>query len=336
MVTIIHPRSEWFACAQLLQAGQLVALPSETVYGLAGDATSEVVCRSIYAVKNRAQDNPFIAHIATSEQLLEIAPKANEAALTLLAAFSPGPLTVVVPSGKMVCAVATAGLASVAVRVPDHALMRQVIAQVGKPLAAPSANLSGRPSPTSATMVYDELAGRVPAILDGGECRVGIESTVVSCLGSHVQILRSGAISLAQLQQCLGFSEVSYAPAVAEILSPGQKYAHYQPKAQVVLLPSDASLTWLEALELPAHRIGVLLCRQRLASMPSGWQVRTFDTVEEYAQQLYKTFHEFDKVGVSYIFASLPSDVGVGKALQDRLYRAAAGAILTIEGIEYE
>ncbi len=335
MLTRIYAETEWLACAELLKEGQLVALPTETVYGLAGDATSDAVCRAIYAVKNRAHDNPFIVHISSGDQLLDIAPTANEAALTLLARFGPGPLTVVVPNGKVVGAVATAGLASVAVRIPDHELMRKVIAHVGHPLAAPSANLSGRPSPTTAAMVYDELSGRIPAILNGGGCRVGIESTVVSCLGSKVQILRAGAISLEHLQACLGFAQVEYAPQVAEILSPGQKYAHYQPHAQVVLMPEDVPVFWLENLGLTG-KVGVLWYGASKPKIPPGLLVLSCNTLEEYAQQLYSAFHQFDKEGVSYIFASLPIAQGVGKALQDRLYRAAAGATLTIKGIKYE
>jgi L-threonylcarbamoyladenylate synthase len=335
MVTRIYSETEWLACVQLLGNHKLVALPTETVYGLAGDATSETVCSSIYTVKNRAPDNPFIVHIATRDQLREIAPVANEAALTLLTEFAPGPLTVVVPNGRAVCSVATANLTSVAIRIPDHELMRKVIAHFGRPLAAPSANLSGRPSPTTAQMVLSELTGRIPAILDGGACRVGIESTVVSCLGTKVQILRAGAITLEQLQNSLGFDEVSYAPPMADILSPGQKYAHYQPKAQVVLLINDRAPQWLENLELSA-KVGVLLYGQTLPPTPNHWQVCTFATLEQYAQQLYSSFYQFDRDGVKYIFASLPTELGVGKALQDRLYRAAAGAILTIKGIEYE
>jgi L-threonylcarbamoyladenylate synthase len=288
------------AAVQLLLAGQPVALPTETVYGLACILTEDAAAK-VFALKGRPADNPFIVHIASFAGLREVAADIPGPARALTRAFWPGPLTLVLPRRASVPALITAGLPSVAVRCPGHALAREIITAAG-PLAAPSANISGRPSPTSAAHVLAELD--VP-VVDGGPCAVGLESTVVSLLGPVPRLLRPGAVTLEQLQACVG--RVDAPPQDEERpASPGQKYRHYAPKTRLVITSGERPPgAWLIAPEADAARM-------------DGARVIPYT-----ARTLYDVLRRVDTLGVSEVCVLLPAPLGEGLALCDRLRRAA-------------
>ena len=236
----ITPESVALA-AKLLQQGELVALPTETVYGIAADARNGAAVRNIFVAKGRPQDNPLIVHVTGPEMLPGLVSEVPERAQLLMAAFCPGPLTIIMPRGPEVADECCAGLDTVGIRMPSHPVARAVIQQSGCAFAAPSANLSGKPSPTNAQDVFTDMDGRLPLILDGGECDVGVESTVVSVVGDKPTLFRPGHITLEDLERALG-EEVEVSKAILEKLpegavvrSPGMKYKHYAPDAQVIV-----------------------------------------------------------------------------------------------------
>ena len=231
--------------AELLQKGELVALPTETVYGIAADARNGEAVKKIFEAKGRPQDNPLIVHIYGMEMLKGIVSEVPDRAYKLAKAFWPGPLTMVMPRGGEVSDVTCAGLDTVGVRMPSHPVVQAVIKASGVAFAAPSANLSGKPSPTNAQDTLVDMDGRLPLILDGGESAVGVESTVVAVTGEHPMLLRPGYVTKEQMEEVLG-EEVLVSPAILEKLkdgevarSPGMKYKHYAPKAQVTILRGD-------------------------------------------------------------------------------------------------
>ena len=228
--------------AALLQKGELVALPTETVYGIAADARNGEAVKKIFVAKGRPQDNPLIVHVTGPEMLPGLVSEVPERAQLLMAAFCPGPLTIIMPRGPEVAAECCAGLDTVGIRMPSHPVVQAIIRQSGCAFAAPSANLSGKPSPTNAQDVFTDMDGRLPLILDGGECAVGVESTVISVVGEKPTLFRPGHITLEELERALG-EEVEVSKAILEKLpegavvrSPGMKYKHYAPKADVTLL----------------------------------------------------------------------------------------------------
>ena len=225
--------------AELLRQGELVALPTETVYGIAADARNGEAVKKIFVAKGRPQDNPLIVHIAGPDMLPGLVSEVPERAQLLMAAFCPGPLTIIMPRGPEVAAECCAGLDTVGIRMPSHPVVQAIIRQSGCAFAAPSANLSGKPSPTNAQDVFTDMDGRLPLILDGGECAVGVESTVISVVGEKPTLFRPGHITLEELERALG-EEVEVSKAILEKLpegavvrSPGMKYKHYAPKADV-------------------------------------------------------------------------------------------------------
>jgi len=228
--------------AELLRRGELVALPTETVYGIAADARNGEAVSKIFVAKGRPQDNPLIVHVTGPEMLHGLVSEVPERAQLLMAAFCPGPLTIIMPRGPEVAAECCAGLDTVGIRMPSHPVARAVIEASGCAFAAPSANLSGKPSPTNAQDVFTDMDGRLPLIRDGGECDWGVESTVVSVVGEKPTLFRPGHITLEDLERALG-EEVEVSKAILEKLpegavvrSPGMKYKHYAPKADVTLL----------------------------------------------------------------------------------------------------
>ena len=228
--------------ARLLRAGEVVGIPTETVYGLAANALSDEAVPKIFAAKGRPQDNPLISHIASLDMLPMVVREVPGAAYRLAEAFWPGPLTLILPRSKTVADSVCAGLDTASVRMPSHPVALAVIRAAGVPLAAPSANLSGSPSPTTAADVLADMEGKIPLILDGGACSVGVESTVISLAGAQPVLLRPGYITKEQLEDAMGCA-VALSDAVLHKLkdgesaaSPGMKYKHYAPKADVTIL----------------------------------------------------------------------------------------------------
>lgn len=304
--------------ARLLGAGRLVAIPTETVYGLAADASEPGAVAAIYAAKERPRFNPLIAHLpdaatARREGIFD------ETAATLAKAFWPGPLTLVVPTapGGSVCDLARAGLPSVALRVPGHPLARDILSRVGRPIAAPSANRSGRISPTSAAHVLADLDGRIAAVLDGGTCPVGVESTVVACLGGPPRLLRPGGITRADLRRVLGIDPVTGPSDDDRPIGPGLLASHYAPRAGVRL----------DVRQVEPGEAVLLFGDYRPAGLADAAAVETLSQrgdPAEAAARLFAAMHRLDASGASTIAVVPIPSTGLGEAINDRLNRAAA------------
>ena len=300
--------SEIAKAAMLLKSGGLVAFPTETVYGLGADATNDLAVAKIYEAKGRPQFNPLIAHVEDVEQAFGLA-EFSAAALTLAARFWPGPLTLVLPRkvGCTVSLLASAGLPSIALRVPQHALALELIRETGRPIVAPSANLSGRISPTTAAHVREGLGNKVEMILDGGPCAVGLESTVVSLLDETPRLLRAGGLAREIIEDALDRKlEVA---AAGPLHAPGQLESHYAPRAALRL----NAMQWHDG----EARLGFGPMDAPLNLSPSG-------NVVEAAANLFAMLHQLDAQGAKVIAVAPIVNKGLGEAINDRLRRAAA------------
>ena len=306
--------------AELLAQGQLVALPTETVYGLAADARSPEAVARIFEAKGRPAGNPLIVHIDSVEMAEGCVAALPRAAMQLANAFWPGPLSLVLPKAGSIPDIVTAGGKTVAVRCPAHPVMRAVLAKCGFPLAAPSANRSNCVSPTRAEHVVEQLGGRIPLVLDGGACDLGIESTVLDLTGDTPTLLRPGMISLGKLQGVLGSVVSAKIPTAAEPLkSPGQLKQHYSPKAKLILVEGDLDAVLRQA-DVMAHVIA------RTAS-PAVWSSERWhrlpDSAGDFARELYDTLHRCDRLGAETILVQPLPDGDEWTAVWDRLNRAA-------------
>ena len=323
--------------ARLLQQGELVALPTETVYGIAADARNGAAVRKIFAAKGRPQDNPLIVHICGMQMLRGIVAEVPPRARKLAAAFWPGPLTMVMPRGEEVSDVTCAGLDTVGVRMPSHPVVQAVIRASGVAFAAPSANLSGKPSPTNAQDTLADMDGRLPLILDGGESAVGVESTVVSVTGEHPVLLRPGYITKEQMEAVLG-EEVQVSPAILEKLkegevarSPGMKYKHYAPKAQVTILQGDFAAYRQYVAQHAGPGVWALCFDGEGAQLPVPYieYGRDHDGAAQ-AHHLFAALRELDRNGAQTVYARCPEQDGVSMAVYNRLIRAAAFRVVEL------
>ena len=323
--------------AKLLQQGELVALPTETVYGIAADARNGEAVKKIFEAKGRPQDNPLIVHICGMEMLHGIVSEVPERAKKLAAAFWPGPLTMVMPRGPEVSEVTCAGLDTVGVRMPSHPVVQAVIKASGVAFAAPSANLSGKPSPTNAQDVFTDMDGRLPLILDGGECDVGVESTVVSVVGDKPTLFRPGHITLEDLERALG-EEVEVSKAILEKLpegavvrSPGMKYKHYAPKADVTLL--NGTFEQFKAyVDAHADQNPSCLCftgEAEKLGVPCVEYGREGDGADQ-AKHIFRSLRALDEQGDAVVYARCPQKDGLSMAVYNRLIRAAAFRVIDL------
>lgn len=306
--------------AEFIKNGGVVAFPTETVYGLGGNVFNANAVGKIFAAKKRPADNPLIAHVANLEQIEELTSEIGENARRLIEAFFPGPLTLVLKRSAKVPLIATASLDTIGVRMPRHELAREFIAACGAPVVAPSANLSGRPSPTTWHAVVEDLDGRIDCILQGEETEIGLESTVVDCSAEIPVLLRQGAVSLDELR--------SVVPEAVELVgddreavakSPGLRHRHYSPRARVVLVgagPSEPP----PALTL-SGRFAYIGITERAAEFEV---LMVCGSVEEYAHALFEFFRKCDRAAIETIYCEAVSETGIGAALMDRLRRAAA------------
>jgi L-threonylcarbamoyladenylate synthase len=299
--------------AAIIRAGGIVAFPTETVYGLGADVFNAAAVARIFEAKRRPPDNPLIAHIAEMEQVELLAAEIPAGARSLMEAFFPGPLTLVLKKEPTVPKIATAGLDTIGVRMPRNAMAREFLAACGTPVAAPSANLSGRPSPTTWQAVLEDLSGRIDCVLQGEATEIGLESTVVDCTSDLPVILRAGAVSLEQLRAVVPAIDVSREADESTPRSPGLKHRHYAPSAQVVLVEtpegavSDGDTAYI-GLGVPEREFGlILVCRSS----------------EEYAQTVFEFFRECDRRGIGTIYCQAVPEKGIGVALMDRLRRAS-------------
>lgn len=323
--------------AELLQKGELVALPTETVYGIAADARNGEAVKKIFEAKGRPQDNPLIVHIYGMEMLKGIVSEVPDRAYKLAKAFWPGPLTMVMPRGGEVSDVTCAGLDTVGVRMPSHPVVQAVIKASGVAFAAPSANLSGKPSPTNAQDVFTDMDGRLPLILDGGECAVGVESTVISVVGEKPTLFRPGHITLEELERALG-EEVEVSKAILEKLpegavvrSPGMKYKHYAPKADVTLL--EGSFEQFKAyVDAHADQNPSCLCftgEAEKLGVPCVEYGREGDGADQ-AKHIFRSLRALDEQGDSVVYARCPRKDGLSMAVYNRLIRAAAFRVIKL------
>ena len=329
-----------YEAATVLKNGGLVVFPTETVYGLGGDATNPDAAQAIYAAKGRPSDNPLIIHVADPADAEPYAVTCD-AYYRLARHFMPGPLTVILPKKDTIPFSVTGGLDSVAVRCPSHPIARQLIQASGVPIAAPSANRSGRPSPTCAAHAIEDLCGRVDIILDGGDCEVGLESTIVKLEDNRGILLRPGAITPDDLRAVL--TDLSIAPAVTaalaqgeRVLSPGMKYRHYAPAAPLTLLEGkdeDVRAFLIRQAALPG--VGILCFDEEIPLMPANaslFPVGARHDLETQAHRLFAALRDADAAPhIEKLYAHLPPMEGLGLALYNRAIRAAAHTIVHID-----
>lgn len=322
--------------AELLKNGELVAIPTETVYGLAANALDSDAVAAIFKAKGRPQDNPLIVHIDTLDTVYTLCRDVPDDAKALMAMFWPGPLTVILPKADIVPAAVSPRLNTVAVRMPSHETARAIIREAGVPLAAPSANLSGSPSPTTAARVAADMDGRIAAIVDGGACEIGVESTVISLCGEVPRVLRPGGVTVEQLRRVLGAVEVDGAILApleegAVVASPGMKYQHYSPRAEVVIVKGDAAAF---AAYVNAHAgdgVGALCFdgEETALAVPFVSFGKRDDDLSQ-ASRLFEALREADDRSIYTLYAACPRTDGVGLAVYNRLLRAAAFRVVNI------
>ena len=326
--------------ADIVRMGGLVAFPTETVYGLGANGLDPHAVQAIYQAKGRPSDNPLILHIAAFSEVEKLACAIPAKAKLLMKQFWPGPLTIILKRSKIVPDIITAGLDTVAIRMPSNPIARQIIRLAGVPIAAPSANTSGRPSPTNARDVKADLEGKIDAIIDGGDCAIGLESTVVDCTTSIPTVLRPGGITLEMLRKVLG--EVAIDPALngAATLkprAPGMKYRHYAPAAPLRVIEAEPTellvilIREIQQAMQQGKKIGVLVASETVEILPSGIVIADYGSrsrPEQLAVNLFTLLRQFDEQEVDIIFAEGISEQGIGLAVMNRLRKAAGFQII--------
>lgn len=313
--------------ATLIRNGETVAFPTETVYGLGADARSEDAVKKIFQAKGRPSDNPLIVHVARKEQLFSLVKDAPSYVAALVEAFSPGPITYVLESAGKVAPTVTAGLHTVGVRIPDHPVALAILEEVNLPIAAPSANRSGRPSPTEAAHVAEDLTNKIAAIVDGGRTNVGIESTVVDCTGQVPLILRLGAIRAEDIAKVVGACDVyGKKESVIAPKSPGMKYVHYAPEVPLILVNKEKLEDVIRKYRTQGKKIGLLYASDDIAN----FQVEKITPIgrdeKDVAKRLYGLLRSFRRQDVDVIICEYPTFVQ-DDAILDRLERAATEII---------
>ena len=322
---------------KLLKAGEVVAVPTETVYGLAGDSCNEDAIKKIFKAKGRPSDNPLIVHISSLDMLDGIVREFNDDAKKLADAFWPGPLTIIMPKGNKICSETSAGLDSVGVRMPANEIAREIIKRSGVAFSAPSANLSGKPSPTTAKDVFVDMNGRIPLVIDGGVCFAGIESTVISVLGETPVILRPGIVTKEDIEKVLN-KEVLLAKEVTAgvandepVLSPGMKYKHYAPNAKVVIIKGSLE-KFVDFVRLHKQKNTFVMCfegEEKL--MPcSAIAYGKIDDPKSQAHRIFSILRELDNKKAEEVFVRCPEQTGVSLAVYNRLIRSAGFNVIEV------
>ena len=325
MVKVVRAsQAEIEAAVDALRDGELVAFPTETVYGLGANASNPAAVRKVYELKGRPPSHPVIVHIDQAKYLRRWVRELTPAAEKLAAAFWPGPLTLVLPRGENVQDVVTGGQDSVAIRIPSHPMARQLLDAFGGGIAAPSANRYGRLSATRAEHVEDEFGDAVKVVLDGGECQVGLESTIVSCLDGSVRLLRPGAVTLSQLRGVVG--EVQIGADKTSPRVPGSAPAHYAPATPLTIVPGGEIDALAESLSEGGQRIAVLAQRLPLKTYQYVTWINAGKRAEAFGHDLYANLRTLDKAGCARILVQeVPGDER-WDAIRDRLARGAVGA----------
>ena len=324
--------------ADIIKNGGLVAIPTETVYGLGANGLDEAAVARIFEAKGRPQDNPLILHISDASEMERFCHSIPQAAYDLADAFWPGPLTMVLPARDIVPKRTTGGLSTVGVRCPDHNVTREIIRLSGVPIAAPSANISGKPSTTTAAHVLHDHDGRIAAVVDGGASRVGVESTIVDLTDERPRLLRPGGIGPEQLMEVLGDLVVDKAVTAqidkdAVVKAPGMKYKHYAPASEVVIVAGtrEAAAKYIHAQFQPGDRV---LCFEEELPLYEGCAPLSYGQeahVETLSAGLFAALRELDDPSIHKVYARCPVGGGVAYAVQNRLKKAAAFRIIDPE-----
>ncbi|RFA36723.1 threonylcarbamoyl-AMP synthase [Virgibacillus dokdonensis] len=319
--------------SQLLQQGEIVAFPTETVYGLGANATNEQAVQKIFHAKGRPQDNPLIVHVADALQMESLVRYWPAYVDKLLAAYTPGPITFVLPSNDVCSAAVTAGLDTVGVRIPSHPVAHQLLSACQLPIAAPSANISGRPSPTSAQHVWHDLSDKIAGILDGGATGVGLESTVIDCTQDIPVILRPGGITKEQIEKVAGAVMVDPGLAVKneneQPKSPGMKYRHYSPEVPLWIVSgaSENLQSMIYRLQMEGKRVGVMGKDGTVERLQVEEIIKLGNTMEQVAANLYDALRTFKLGEVDIILCESFPEQGIGQAVMNRLTKAASRII---------
>ena len=320
--------------AKIIKNGGLVALPTETVYGLGANALDSDAVKKIFVAKGRPQDNPLIVHVDSIDMMLPLVEDFSDNARKLASRFWPGPLTIIMKKSSLIPDVVSAGLSTVAIRLPSDPIARALISRAGVPIAAPSANLSGSPSPTTSKHVISDLSGRVDMILNSHNCDVGVESTVISLAGEKPRLLRPGFITPEELSEVLG--EIDIDKAVFSSISndtvvhaPGMKYKHYAPKARVFVVKGDFE-SFLRFIENRKNEKIVAMCfdgegeKLNIPFVEYGNETNS----KEQATRLFDALRKVDEMGAEVVYARCPDSAGVGLAVTNRLFKAAGFEVL--------
>ena len=331
------PQTPAFA-AELIKKGELVAIPTETVYGLGANGLDENAVAKIFEAKGRPQDNPLILHICDDRQMELFCHSIPQSAYDLAKKFWPGPLTMVLPARSAVPKRTTGGLNTVAVRCPDNAVTREIIRLAGVPIAAPSANISGKPSTTTAEHVLHDHDGKIAAIVDGGPCRVGVESTIVDLTEDRPRLLRPGGITPEQLLEVLGDLVVDKAVTAqidkdAVVKAPGMKYRHYAPESEVIIVSGsrEKAAEYIQKHYVSGDRV---LCFEEELPLYDGFCPLSYgreDNVNTLSAGLFAALRELDDPAIGKVYARCPEGGGVAYAVQNRLKKAAAFHIVDAE-----
>lgn len=329
--------------AAVIRSGGLVAFPTETVYGLGANALDEKAAKKIYEAKGRPSDNPLIAHVSCFDEILPLTAEIPEAGRRLAEAFWPGPMTLIFPKSAQVPYGTTGGLDTVAVRMPSDERAAELIRLAGVPIAAPSANTSGRPSPTRAEHVFEDMNGKIELILDGGPVGIGVESTIVDVTEKVPMLLRPGAITMEMLQKVVG--KVRIDPAILGPVSPelrpkapGMKYRHYAPRADLTLVEGEIEAVVSEINRLAAEKhaqgcqVGIICTEETKERFPAKMRkvIGARAKEETVAHNLYAVLREFDDEGAEYIYSEGFSEDHLGQAIMNRLNKAAGYHILKV------
>lgn len=323
-IATVNDTKAYEQAATLLQDGQLVAFPTETVYGLGAVATNAKAVAAIFDAKGRPSDNPLIVHIGTKQAVEQYCTNISATAKQCMASFWPGPLTLVMQVKPNTLATnVTAGLSTVGMRMPDHPVALQLLQTVNAPVAAPSANRSGKPSPTRASHVYDDLVGRIPLILDGGRTGIGLESTVLDVTQHPPVILRPGGVTKEMLEQVIGeVKEAKLTDAPEAPRAPGMKYTHYAPNAPVYLIEESTEKITAALTELAHERVALIAPASCTVQAP----IRiSLGESADIAVNLYDALRECDKTDATIILVTATTTEGVGTAIMNRLEKAAGG-----------
>ncbi|ASN04055.1 L-threonylcarbamoyladenylate synthase [Virgibacillus necropolis] len=318
--------------ARFLRDGMTVAFPTETVYGLGADATNEEAVGKIFEAKGRPADNPLIAHVATKEQLTDLVDNLPDSAGKLIDAFSPGPITFVLPSNGTCAKNVTAGLSTIAIRIPDHPIALQLLKEADIPVAAPSANISGKPSPTTADHVWFDLNEKISGLIDGGATGVGLESTVIDCTAEIPIILRPGGITMEQIKTVVGPVLVDLALASGnKPKAPGMKYTHYAPEAPLWLVEAtvDKFQEIIDHEQKNGKKIGVMASYETASRVQADQiiQLGSRDDLSEVAINLYDALRAFKNANIDLILCEAFPEEGIGQAIMNRLQKAASSYI---------